>query len=200
LTKSTSTTGASTSIKPLTAAEKEMEVIRKRRDMLIARAAQVQASSHPSVTQQHQYHHQSPYNLQHSLSSGSSPLSSHVYNNHPPTSWKHGELYQNNGGIYNPGASPMSTNNSGSPFTAVPFDSNPMNANRKPTMSMDSFDASLARFSLDPTKIGTDGLAKKAAPEGGRCHGCGVNVTAEWRRGPDGPRSLCNACGVSRPS
>jgi hypothetical protein len=31
----------------------------------------------------------------------------------------------------------------------------------------------------------------------GRCHGCGISVTEEWRRGPDGPRSLCDSCGVS---
>ena len=34
-------------------------------------------------------------------------------------------------------------------------------------------------------------------PSVGRCHGCGVSVTVEWRNGPDGPKSLCNACGVS---
>jgi hypothetical protein len=32
----------------------------------------------------------------------------------------------------------------------------------------------------------------------GRCHGCGIGVTGEWMRGPDGPRSLCDSCGVSR--
>jgi hypothetical protein len=31
----------------------------------------------------------------------------------------------------------------------------------------------------------------------GRCHGCGIGVTGEWMRGPDGPRSLCDSCGVS---
>ncbi|ORY32089.1 hypothetical protein BCR39DRAFT_524114 [Naematelia encephala] len=30
----------------------------------------------------------------------------------------------------------------------------------------------------------------------GRCHGCGVAATPEWRRGPDGPASLCNSCGL----
>ncbi|GFZ46434.1 hypothetical protein JCM24511_04681 [Saitozyma sp. JCM 24511] len=29
----------------------------------------------------------------------------------------------------------------------------------------------------------------------GRCHGCGIGVTGEWMRGPDGPRSLCDSCG-----
>ena len=31
------------------------------------------------------------------------------------------------------------------------------------------------------------------------CVSCGTKITAEWRRGPDGPRSLCNSCGVSSP-
>lgn len=64
---------------------------------------------------------------------------------------------------------------------------------------MDNFDPGLARFSLDPTKIAAhpEKVSKKNSPEGGKCHGCSVTVTAEWRRGPDGPRSLCNACGVS---
>ncbi|GKZ98628.1 hypothetical protein AnigIFM59636_004610 [Aspergillus niger] len=30
----------------------------------------------------------------------------------------------------------------------------------------------------------------------GRCHGCGRTKTPEWRRGPDGARTLCNACGL----
>ncbi|CAK9781232.1 hypothetical protein CC85DRAFT_331186 [Cutaneotrichosporon oleaginosum] len=28
------------------------------------------------------------------------------------------------------------------------------------------------------------------------CRGCGVTETPEWRRGPLGPRTLCNACGL----
>jgi hypothetical protein len=81
------------------------------------------------------------------------------------------------------------------------FGSPSMTSSRRSTMT-EAFDASLARFSLDPTRIGHIELKehtpnKKSAPEGGKCHGCSVTVTAEWRRGPDGPRSLCNACGVS---
>ncbi len=29
-----------------------------------------------------------------------------------------------------------------------------------------------------------------------RCHRCGVTSTPEWRRGPNGARTLCNACGL----
>ncbi|CAG9467481.1 unnamed protein product [Pedinophyceae sp. YPF-701] len=28
------------------------------------------------------------------------------------------------------------------------------------------------------------------------CHNCGATSTPQWRCGPDGPRTLCNACGV----
>jgi hypothetical protein len=29
-----------------------------------------------------------------------------------------------------------------------------------------------------------------------RCHSCSRSETPEWRRGPDGSRTLCNACGL----
>lgn len=35
----------------------------------------------------------------------------------------------------------------------------------------------------------------RAAPPG-RCHSCSRAETPEWRRGPDGARTLCNACGL----
>lgn len=28
------------------------------------------------------------------------------------------------------------------------------------------------------------------------CHQCGARETPEWRRGPDGSHTLCNACGL----
>ncbi|KAL9546814.1 hypothetical protein MBANPS3_006485 [Mucor bainieri] len=31
---------------------------------------------------------------------------------------------------------------------------------------------------------------------GHRCHSCNTTDTPEWRRGPDGARTLCNACGL----
>jgi len=36
---------------------------------------------------------------------------------------------------------------------------------------------------------------QRAAPPG-RCHSCNIESTPEWRRGPDGARTLCNACGI----
>ncbi|OBT49909.1 hypothetical protein VE04_09759 [Pseudogymnoascus sp. 24MN13] len=43
----------------------------------------------------------------------------------------------------------------------------------------------------DPKKI----RRGRAAPPG-RCHSCNRAETPEWRRGPDGARTLCNACGL----
>lgn len=37
---------------------------------------------------------------------------------------------------------------------------------------------------------------QKRAPFQGRCHACNSSETPEWRRGPDGARTLCNACGL----
>ena len=39
----------------------------------------------------------------------------------------------------------------------------------------------------------------RAAPPG-RCHSCNRAETPEWRRGPDGARTLCNACGLRKHS
>ncbi|KAI8047084.1 uncharacterized protein B0P05DRAFT_445825, partial [Gilbertella persicaria] len=36
----------------------------------------------------------------------------------------------------------------------------------------------------------------KRPPFQGRCHSCHISETPEWRRGPDGARTLCNACGL----
>lgn len=44
-----------------------------------------------------------------------------------------------------------------------------------------------------------DECSKRAAPPG-RCHACNRAETPEWRRGPDGARTLCNACGLRKSS
>ncbi|KAK2460963.1 hypothetical protein APHAL10511_007433 [Amanita phalloides] len=35
----------------------------------------------------------------------------------------------------------------------------------------------------------------RATPPG-KCHSCNIRETPEWRKGPDGARTLCNACGL----
>ena len=50
---------------------------------------------------------------------------------------------------------------------------------------------SLVRIVMD------DSLAwKQRATPPGKCHSCNSRETPEWRRGPDGARTLCNACGL----
>ncbi|KAJ1562044.1 hypothetical protein HK096_002340 [Nowakowskiella sp. JEL0078] len=39
-------------------------------------------------------------------------------------------------------------------------------------------------------------LVIRTNPGPGRCHWCNINETPEWRRGPEGARTLCNACGL----
>ena len=39
---------------------------------------------------------------------------------------------------------------------------------------------------------------KIPSPGGGlSCQVCGTRKTGQWRRGPNGPRTLCNGCGLS---
>jgi hypothetical protein len=45
----------------------------------------------------------------------------------------------------------------------------------------------------------TNSQLQRAAPPG-RCHSCNRAETPEWRRGPDGARTLCNACGLRKSS
>ncbi|KAK8843933.1 hypothetical protein IAR55_006725 [Kwoniella newhampshirensis] len=44
--------------------------------------------------------------------------------------------------------------------------------------------------------LSLDMLSPRSLTLMGRCHGCGSSVTREWRRGPDGPESLCDTCGM----
>jgi len=37
---------------------------------------------------------------------------------------------------------------------------------------------------------------KRSSAGAGRCHSCNTTETPEWRRGPNGARTLCNACGL----
>lgn len=69
--------------------------------------------------------------------------------------------------------------------------------------------ASASYASLDPNKRPKRGVrshpyenrmlshhGKQRAAPPGRCHSCNRAETPEWRRGPDGARTLCNACGL----
>ncbi|KAJ7194150.1 hypothetical protein GGX14DRAFT_586965, partial [Mycena pura] len=38
--------------------------------------------------------------------------------------------------------------------------------------------------------------SRATPPAARKCHSCQTRETPEWRRGPDGVRTLCNACGL----
>jgi len=48
----------------------------------------------------------------------------------------------------------------------------------------------------DKTKSNKKKRAKNNQNQTLICHSCGVTSTPEWRRGPDGAKTLCNACGL----
>ncbi|KAI0110813.1 hypothetical protein GGR51DRAFT_78835 [Nemania sp. FL0031] len=59
-------------------------------------------------------------------------------------------------------------------------------------------DISMYGDNVKPSPYGSGEVKKRrgrAAPPG-RCHSCNRIDTPEWRRGPDGARTLCNACGL----
>ncbi|KAL1762739.1 hypothetical protein FB107DRAFT_198765 [Schizophyllum commune] len=47
-----------------------------------------------------------------------------------------------------------------------------------------------------PPAVGQSQLIHAMEGEGQTCLGCDATTTPEWRRGPMGPRTLCNACGL----
>ncbi|KAG8933115.1 hypothetical protein FRC02_012407 [Tulasnella sp. 418] len=54
---------------------------------------------------------------------------------------------------------------------------------------------SLSQGGLLPPNKGKYKKRSRASPPG-KCHSCNITETPEWRRGPDGARTLCNACGL----
>ncbi|KAJ3037214.1 transcriptional regulator swi6 [Rhizophlyctis rosea] len=46
-------------------------------------------------------------------------------------------------------------------------------------------------------RLASPSVRQPTPPHAGKCcEGCGVTSTPQWRRGPSGKRTLCNACGV----
>lgn len=147
--------------KPSTSAEKEMEIIRKRRDMLIAKAAQAKAAQAAQA-----------------LAGG------------------------NNAGTH--------TRDGGSDSPGIFHPPPPLSFPRPPLhtyatgegMGQGEYGDALRGGNVDGGYY-PDMRIRRPAPihpdnPGGRCHSCGISVTMEWRKGPDGARTLCDSCGVCR--
>ncbi|KAI0372989.1 GATA-domain-containing protein [Pilatotrama ljubarskyi] len=69
--------------------------------------------------------------------------------------------------------------------------------------SFGATDGSRAGFDLGATPLGPDAdedgprkKAKRIAAEQHVCVTCGRTDSPEWRKGPQGPKTLCNACGL----
>ncbi|EIE24599.1 hypothetical protein COCSUDRAFT_46871 [Coccomyxa subellipsoidea C-169] len=69
-----------------------------------------------------------------------------------------------------------------------------MGGNGGKITSKEVFKQAAARSSLPYARPNFIGLGA-----GGKtCSQCGTNRTPQWREGPEGPKTLCNACGVKR--
>uniref|UniRef100_A0A7N0TUP8 GATA-type domain-containing protein n=1 Tax=Kalanchoe fedtschenkoi TaxID=63787 RepID=A0A7N0TUP8_KALFE len=49
---------------------------------------------------------------------------------------------------------------------------------------------------IQPNKTGNGAAKTTSGITGRKCKHCGSEKTPQWRAGPDGPKTLCNACGV----
>ncbi|CAB4429989.1 unnamed protein product [Rhizophagus irregularis] len=53
------------------------------------------------------------------------------------------------------------------------------------------------REELESIKHSKKKRKKRSAPSSNKvCHHCQRKDSPEWRKGPDGPKTLCNACGL----
>ncbi|KAJ0420090.1 hypothetical protein BJY00DRAFT_142790 [Aspergillus carlsbadensis] len=50
--------------------------------------------------------------------------------------------------------------------------------------------------SLEPDRVPSETEPRKKLKGEYRCADCGTSDSPEWRKGPDGPKTLCNACGL----
>ncbi|KAL2850821.1 hypothetical protein BJX68DRAFT_266397 [Aspergillus pseudodeflectus] len=50
--------------------------------------------------------------------------------------------------------------------------------------------------SSEPDRVPSENEPRKKLKGEYRCADCGTSDSPEWRKGPDGPKTLCNACGL----
>ncbi|KAJ3033608.1 hypothetical protein HDV00_006034 [Rhizophlyctis rosea] len=75
--------------------------------------------------------------------------------------------------------------------------SNNAMASRSNSVSRASTPSKITSPQQYPTPMYSPILREKTPPHAGKqCESCGITNTPQWRRGPSGKRTLCNACGV----
>jgi len=147
---------------------------------------------------------------QHGMSNGHSSSSLSGANNPPPQSSSQ-QLQSNQANSSSGGgqATNNASNNSSSsvaPATTTPAPRKPKKEILHPgqgTMQLQIHhhnpDGTVSKPGKDSADTGS-GTGKKGKGDGEgdgqTCLGCGATSTPEWRRGPMGPRTLCNACGL----
>ncbi|KAG9124100.1 hypothetical protein FRC07_012841 [Ceratobasidium sp. 392] len=82
-------------------------------------------------------------------------------------------------------------------FDGVPERVVPMDDDAKAVAARDMEDIRARRGTANGAAQGKVKYKKRSrASPPGQCHSCEILDTPEWRRGPDGQRTLCNACGL----
>ena len=190
-------------------AEEQMEKIRKRRDALIARAQSQQnrsqqlgtaAQSNGSISA-----NQTPVlgnendQVGHSYLVGTAdPFDGNGIRDDPVSFFD--SISPSNSTRQEYSSRPTSSHTD--PYHSIPLKNlNPMTSTSTDPFGFLSRPSSAIQSSYHVKPGSSSGLPvlqNRNSAQLGRCHGCGVVVTLEWRRGPDGPKSLCDSCGVSR--
>ncbi|KAG2341285.1 hypothetical protein BDR05DRAFT_466835 [Suillus weaverae] len=122
-------------------------------------------------------------------------------------------------GMLPPGSGPGIASSSSTGHVHVPLASGPAQVPGTAAVAVQDQDRSMAEADMEliRTKRALTTMAAAAALGGsgggggggknkyrkrsratppGKCHSCNIRETPEWRRGPDGARTLCNACGL----
>ncbi|KAG9097680.1 hypothetical protein FRC06_007302 [Ceratobasidium sp. 370] len=82
-------------------------------------------------------------------------------------------------------------------FDGIPERIAPMDDSAKAVAARDMEDIRARRAAGQAAAQGKVKYKKRSrASPPGHCHSCEILDTPEWRRGPDGQRTLCNACGL----
>ncbi|KAG9102274.1 hypothetical protein FS749_009614 [Ceratobasidium sp. UAMH 11750] len=81
-------------------------------------------------------------------------------------------------------------------FDGVPERTAPLDNSAKAVAAHDMEDIRARRTAGQAAQGKIKYKKRSRASPPGQCHSCKILDTPEWRRGPDGQRTLCNACGL----